>query len=137
MSELQLIPTAVATSASALLGRSVLGPDGAVCGQVKELAVDVSNDQTHVAALILKPVGGAKGKRTLVPVVEMVMPASNEAELRAKVAPVAYKEHHDYLLLDYDLLDQQIIDVDGAQGGAGQRCEHGRGSRLRTGRRGS
>ncbi len=42
-----------------------------------------------------------------------MLPVSNEAELRAKTKPVAYKEHHDYLLLDYDLLDQQIIDVDG------------------------
>jgi CBS domain-containing protein/sporulation protein YlmC with PRC-barrel domain len=113
MSELQLIPTTVATSASALLGRSVLGPDGTVCGRVKELAVDVSNDQTHVAALVLRPTGGGKGKKTLLPVVDVVLPVSNEAELRAKTKPVAYKEHHDYLLLDYDLLDQQIIDVDG------------------------
>ena len=113
MSELQLIPAVVATSASALLGRSVLGPDGKVCGRVKELAVDVSNYQTHVAALILQPAGSKKGKKALLPVAEMVLPASNEAELRAKTMPVPYKEHHDYLLLDYDLLDQQIIDVDG------------------------
>jgi magnesium transporter len=113
MTELQLIPTNVATSASALLGRSVVGPDGAVCGRVKELAVDVSKDQTHVAALVLGTGSGRKAKKTLLPVVEVVWPTSNEAELRAKVKPAAYKEHHDYLLLDYDLLDQQIIDVDG------------------------
>ena len=113
MSELQLIPTMVATSASALLGRSVLGPDGKICGRVKELAVDVSNDQTHVAALVLRTGMGRSEKKTLVPVVEMVLPASNDGELRAKTKPVAYKEHNDYLLLDYDLLDQQIIDVDG------------------------
>ncbi len=35
MSEMQLIPMAVATSASALLGRSVLGVDGKVCGKVQ------------------------------------------------------------------------------------------------------
>jgi sporulation protein YlmC with PRC-barrel domain/CBS domain-containing protein len=113
MSELQLIPAVVATSASALLGRNVVGPDGKVCGRVRELAVDVSTDQTHVAALLLRPSGGKKGSKTLLPVVEMVLPVSNEAELRAKSAPVAYKERHEYLLLDYDLLDQQIIDVDG------------------------
>ncbi|HSY36443.1 MAG TPA: CBS domain-containing protein [Acidobacteriaceae bacterium] len=113
MSELQLIPAMVATSASALLGRSVLGPDGKVCGQVKDLAVDVSKDQAHVAALILRPAGGKKAKKVLLPVVDLVLPVSNEAELRAKAKPVPYKEHHDYLLLDYDLLDQQIIDVDG------------------------
>jgi magnesium transporter len=113
MTELQLIPTNVATSASALLGRSVLGPDGKVCGRVQDLAVDVSKDQTHVAALVLRPSSGGKEKKTLLQVVDMVLPGSNEAELRAKTKPVAYKEHHDYLLLDYDLLDQQIIDVDG------------------------
>jgi sporulation protein YlmC with PRC-barrel domain/CBS domain-containing protein len=113
MTELQLIPTNVATSASALLGRSVLGLDGKVCGRVQDLAVDVSKDQTHVAALVLRPSSGGKEKKTLLQVVDMVLPGSNEAELRAKTKPVAYKEHHDYLLLDYDLLDQQIIDVDG------------------------
>ncbi len=113
MSELQLIPMAVATSASALLGRSVLGPDGVSLGRVKDLAVDVSIAQGHVAALVLRKGSGKKAKLLLLPVAEMVMPASNEAELRAKGKPTAYKRQHDYLLLDYDLLDQQIIDVDG------------------------
>src|ERR1700679_1547861 len=85
MTELQISPGRVATSASALLGRSVLGPDGKVCGRVNELAVDVSGNvpavQTHVAALLLRGGSVRKGKK--------------------------------YLLLDYDLLDQQIIDVDG------------------------
>jgi magnesium transporter len=113
MSELQLIPTTVATSASALLGREVLGPEGAALGKVKDLAVDVSTDQVHVAGLVLRNGLGKKTKLTLLPVAELVMPPSNEAELRAKSKPVAYKRQHDYLLLDYDLLDQQIIDVDG------------------------
>lgn len=113
MTELQISPVKVATSASALLGRSVLGADGKTLGRVRELAVDVSADQTHVAALILGEKTGSKAKKTLLPVVEVVWPTSNDAELRAKVKPAAYKEHHDYLLLDYDLLDQQIIDVDG------------------------
>jgi magnesium transporter len=113
MTELQISPGRVSTSASALLGRSVLGLDGKVLGRVRELAVDVSADQTHVAALILGVGSGRKAKKTLLPVVELVWPGSNEAELRAKAMPASYKEHHDYLLLDYDLLDQQIIDVDG------------------------
>jgi sporulation protein YlmC with PRC-barrel domain/CBS domain-containing protein len=113
MSELQLIPTAVATSASALLGRTVLGPDGVSLGRVKDLAVEVSAAQAHVAALVLRTGLGKKAKLTLLPVVDVVLPVSNEAELRAKAKPTAYKRQHDYLLLDYDLLDQQIIDVDG------------------------
>ncbi len=113
MTELQLIPAVVATSASALLGRTVLGPDGAVLGKVKDLAVDVSTAQAHVAGLVLRRGVGKKAKLTLLPVASVVLPVSNEAELRAKAKPVAYKRQHDYLLLDYDLLDQQIIDVDG------------------------
>ena len=113
MTELQLIPATVATSASALLQRNVLGPDGASLGRVKDLAVDVSTDQAHVAALVLRNGVGKKSKMTLLPVVNVVLPVSNEAELRAKAKPTAYKRQHDYLLLDYDLLDQQIIDVDG------------------------
>jgi magnesium transporter len=89
MTGLQLIPTVVATSASALLGRTVLGAD------------------------VLRNGVGKKAKLTLLPVAEMVMPSSNEGELRATGKPTAYKRQHDYLLLDYDLLDQQIIDVDG------------------------
>jgi len=113
MTELQLIPVVVATSASALLQRNVLGADGLSLGKVKDLAVDVSADQTHVAALVLRNGVGKKAKLTLLPVAEVVLPCSNEAELRAKATPTAYKRKHDYLLLDYDLLDQQIIDVDG------------------------
>ena len=114
MTELQLSPGSVATSASALLGRGVLGEDGKLLGRVKELAVDVSADQTHVAALVLDAKGkGKKAKKLLLPVADVVWPGSSDAELRAKGKPVAYKEHHEFLLLDYDLLDQQIIDVDG------------------------
>ncbi len=113
MTELQLIPTVVATSASALLGRTVLGVDGTALGRVKDLAVDVSVDQVHVAALVLRTGMGKKAKLTLLPVAEVAWPASNEAALRAKAKPGSYKRQHDYLLLDYDLLDQQIIDVDG------------------------
>ena len=111
MTELGINPGNVSTSASALMGRTVLGPDGKVLGRVKELAVDVSTDQTHVAALVLQEGFGSKGKKMLMPVVEMVWPVTNEAALRAKGMPASYKEQHDYLLLDYDLLDQQIIDV--------------------------
>ena len=113
MSELQLIPAVVATSASALLGRTVLGADGKSLGRVKDLAVEVSSAQAHVAGLVLRTGAGKKQKLTLLPVSEVVLPVSNEGELRAKGKPGPYKRQHDYLLLDYDLLDQQIIDVDG------------------------
>ena len=113
MNELLTIPTGLATSVSSLVGRSVLDAEGKDCGQVHEFAVDVSKDQTHVAALVLRRHDGGKVKKTLLPVAQVAWPEANDAPLRAKAKPEIYKEHHDFLLLDYDLLDQQIIDVDG------------------------
>jgi len=71
----------------------------------------VARDGAHVAGLILS---AGKGKaRTMVPVEGIELPVLVDAPLRAKVKPEKFAEGHGYLLLDYDLLDQQIIDVDG------------------------
>jgi len=113
MSDLLTIPTSLSTNVSALVGRSVVDAEGKACGKVKEFAVDVSRDQTHVAALVLQHREGGKTKKMLLPVVEVIWPDSKDAQLRTKGAPGKYKEKNDFLLLDYDLLDQQIIDVDG------------------------
>jgi len=113
MSDLLTIPTSLSTNVSALVGRSVVDAEGKACGKVKEFAVDVSRDQTHVAALVLQHREGGKTKKMLLPVVEVIWPDSKDAPLRTKGAPGKYKEKNDFLLLDYDLLDQQIIDVDG------------------------
>jgi len=113
MSDLLTIPTSLSTNVSALVGRSVVDAEGKACGKVKEFAVDVSRDQTHVAALVLQHREGGKTKKMLLPVVEVIWPDSKDAPLRTKAAPGKYKEKNDFLLLDYDLLDQQIIDVDG------------------------
>jgi magnesium transporter len=107
------IPTGLATSASALLGRSVVDGAGKILGSVKDFAVDVSADQSHVTALVLKHREGGKEKKTLLPVTQVVWPQEAEATLKATAAPHKYKEQNEFLLLDYDLLDQQIIDVDG------------------------
>jgi sporulation protein YlmC with PRC-barrel domain/CBS domain-containing protein len=113
MSDLLTIPTSLSTNVSALVGRSVVDAEGKACGKVKEFAVDVSRDQTHVAALVLQHREGGKTKKMLLPVVEVIWPDSKDAPLCTKGAPGKYKEKNDFLLLDYDLLDQQIIDVDG------------------------
>ncbi len=106
-------PADVATSASSLLGRRVLGADGTELGRVKDLAVDVSVNHTHVAELVLRTRSGRKKTETLLPVMDLVWPVNNEAELKARSKPKEHKEQSGYLLLDYDVLDQQIIDVDG------------------------
>jgi magnesium transporter len=95
------------------LGRSVVDGAGKILGSVKDFAVDVSADQSHVTALVLKHREGGKEKKTLLPVTQVVWPQEAEATLKATAAPHKYKEQNEFLLLDYDLLDQQIIDVDG------------------------
>jgi len=102
----------VAVSLAALLGRRVLGPNGAVCGHVREVAVDVARDGTHVAALILRDAKHGK-QRTMLLVQAVMMPLRPDGPLQARLQPDPLPEVNQYLLLDYDLLDQQIIDVDG------------------------
>lgn len=99
-----------ATSASALLGVSVLDEAGESCGRVQELAVDVAQDAAHVSALILHRRGKA---RTAVPVHGLGLPRRKGSALRTTVNPQPVGEMADALLLERDLLDQQIIDVDG------------------------
>jgi magnesium transporter len=113
MSDLLTIPTSVDTSVSALVGRSVVDSEGKACGRVHEFAVDLSRDQTHVAALVLRLHKGRKVRETLLPVEQVIWPEAKDTPLRAKEMPGSYKEHNKFLLLEHDLLDQQIIDVDG------------------------
>jgi magnesium transporter len=113
MSATAAIPVGFVTSVSALVGRSVVDAKGNVCGKVQELAVDISADQMHVAALVLKHREKGKTTKRLLEVKDLLLPTEKDAPLRTQAKPVHYKEHNDYLLLDYDLMDQQIIDVDG------------------------
>ena len=98
-----------ATSASALLGTPVLDASGHSFGRVQELAVDVAQDATHVSALILRGRGG----RVVVPVEGLNLPRRSGGALRTSAVPEPVNGMEDALLLERDLLDQQIIDVDG------------------------
>ncbi len=98
------------TSASSLLGTTVLDEAGNSCGRVLELAVDVAQDAAHVSSLILHSRGK---KRTAVPVHGLDLPRRAGSALRTTVAPQPVGEMEEELLLERDLLDQQIIDVDG------------------------
>jgi magnesium transporter len=109
MSERAAIPTSV----SAMLGMSVVDGAGTVLGRVRELAVDVAKDGTHVMGLILRKPGAGKRKSLLLPVNEVAWPKPNETVLRATGTPTNVNKQNDFLLLDYDVLDQQIIDVNG------------------------
>ena len=108
----------ISTSVSSLLGRRVLDAQSNSLGRVKEFTVDVLRDGTHVAGLVLERRGlnrngGGKSERVYLPVTAIVFPGADDTVLRAKAEPTPFVQPNEFLLLDYDLLDQQIIDMDG------------------------
>jgi len=102
-----------ATSVSTLVGMSVVDASGKSYGRVHEFAVDVARDAAHVGALILRRREGGKLEEFSLPVESLEQPAPGATKLQAKAAPTPAGEIGDFLLLERDLLDQQIIDVDG------------------------
>jgi CBS domain-containing protein/sporulation protein YlmC with PRC-barrel domain len=106
-------PVAVATSVSTLMGKGVVDAAGALCGHVADFAVDVSKDQAQVAALVLRRRKGGKTAKVMLPVSELVSPEFSGETLKTRSQPKPFEHTSEYLLLDYDVLDQQIIDVDG------------------------
>lgn len=101
------------TSVSSLVGMSVLDASGQSCGRVHEFAVDVVRDAAHVGALILRLRVGGKLREFSLPVKSLEQPGPGDSTLRATAAPTPAGEIGDFLLLERDLLDQQIIDVHG------------------------
>ena len=106
-------PESSATSVSTLVGLSVLDASGKSCGRVHEFAVDVARDGAHVAALILRRRQDGKMQDFSLPVESIEKPKRGDRRLTAKSEPTLAGEIGDFLLLERDLLDQQIIDVDG------------------------
>ena len=100
-----------ATSVSALLGVRVVDAAGRRLGEVREFAVSPPVDTSHVQALVLKPVEG-KGMR-VVAVRDLELTSFGTLRLREGAALTPLSDDDEYLLLDRDLLDQQIIDVHG------------------------
>lgn len=106
-------PLTVPTSVSALVGLSVLDGSGRSVGRVHEFAVDVMKDAAHVNALILRRREGREILEFSLPVDKIERPSSFAKRLRTKSVPVEAGNISDFLLLERDLLDQQIIDVNG------------------------
>ncbi|MFC6644077.1 magnesium transporter MgtE N-terminal domain-containing protein [Granulicella cerasi] len=109
MSDLHTIPTSVST----LVGMRVLDADGKNCGRVHEFAVSIDHDGAHVAGLILDQHRSGTKHRVMLPIGEVIIPRLSDRTLRTDVCPTDHANMNDYLLLERDLLDQQIIDVDG------------------------
>jgi magnesium transporter len=102
----------IPTSASSLTGMKVVDPAGVSVGRVTEFAVDVARDGSRVAALVLKT-GSGKAGPILLPIENIILPKASDSVLHAIANSTRALNGDDYLLLDRDLVDQQIIDVDG------------------------
>jgi CBS domain-containing protein/sporulation protein YlmC with PRC-barrel domain len=101
------------TTVSALVGTPVRDAAGAVLGRVREFAVLPSQDSAHVHGLILKLSGSApKDQGSMVPV-DSIQLTPEGLQLSPGASPIPPPEDHTLVLLERDLLDQQIIDVNG------------------------
>jgi CBS domain-containing protein len=102
------------TSVSALMGRPLKDAQGVVFGHVREFAVDPAKDTGHVAALLLRRTGaGRADSPTMVNVEALELEAPESLKLRAGAVTEIVTDSEQFLLLERDLLDQQIIDVHG------------------------
>jgi CBS domain-containing protein/sporulation protein YlmC with PRC-barrel domain len=99
------------TSVAALMGVKVTDSQGRAVGSVQEFAVSPQVNAFRVHGVVLKRRGDAPG---LVAISDIeVSWESGALRLRQGVSPQPMPTDDSYLLLERDLLDQQIIDVNG------------------------
>jgi magnesium transporter len=102
------------TSVSALLGSTVADAQGSPLGHVREFAVAPSVDAAHIHGLVLRLASAKRDKQpSLILISQLQLSPSGDMQLRKDAQPTLLQEDDDYLLLERDLLDQQIIDVHG------------------------
>ena len=102
------------TSVSTLMGTSVLDAEGRAFGQVREFAVAPLTDSSRVEALVVRMVGARrKDKPSLVPIASLERDATGQLKMVVGGTARVMDAGDDFLLLERDLLDQQIIDVHG------------------------
>jgi magnesium transporter len=102
------------TSVSTLMGAALRDARGQTIGHVKEFAVAPSTDSGHVQGVLIK-LNKAKrdDKHSLVPILWMQIGERGELQLIDEHWPLEIAKDDEFLLLERDLLDQQIIDVHG------------------------
>ncbi len=102
------------TSVSTLLGAAIFKAEGGEVGRVREFAVAPLTDASKVEGFVVRAAGtGRKARRTFVPVTSLQLGDDGRMELQAGAVLELMSESADFLLLERDLLDQQIIDVHG------------------------
>lgn len=101
--------TTTRVSLTALLGTPVTDATGHLRGRIKDIAVATGPDAGKVAGLVLKTRTGL----CIVPSQEVLETPAGTLELRSPNAPQPLKEDGNYLYLQQDLVDRQIIDIKG------------------------
>lgn len=96
-------------SLTALLGMPVTDAQGHLRGRLKDVAVATGPDAGKVAGLVLKTRTGL----FLVPSQEVMETPAGTLELRSPEAMTPVPEGGNYIFLQQDLVDRQIIDVHG------------------------
>jgi len=101
--------TATRVSLTALLGTPVTDAQGQLCGKLKDIAVATGPDAGKVAGLVLKTKAGL----SLVRSQEVMETPAGTLELRSTSALTPLEDHTNFLFLQQDLVDRQIIDIHG------------------------
>ncbi len=101
--------TATRVSLTAILGMPVTDAQGRLCGKLKDVAITTGPDGGKVAGLVLKTRTGL----SLVPSQEVIETPAGTLEVRSADVLAPLKEEGNYLFLQQDLIDRQIIDING------------------------
>jgi len=101
--------TSARVSLTALLGTPVTDAQGHLRGRLKDIAVATGPDAGKVAGLVLKTRTGL----CIVPSQDVMETPAGTLELRSAGAMVPLKDDGNYLYLQQDLVDRQIIDIHG------------------------
>jgi flagellar motility protein MotE (MotC chaperone)/sporulation protein YlmC with PRC-barrel domain len=102
------------TSVSTLLGAPVFAADGREFGRVREFAVAPLVDASRVEALVVQAAKTSrKARRSLLPIGALHLGTDGRLQIQPGFTLELMPKHDDFLMLERDLLDQQIIDVHG------------------------
>jgi sporulation protein YlmC with PRC-barrel domain len=101
--------TTTRVSLTALLGTPVTDAQGTLRGRLKDIAVATGPDAGKVAGLVLKTKSGL----AIVPSQDVMETPAGTLELRSAGAIVPLKDQGNYIYLQQDIVDRQIIDIHG------------------------
>jgi flagellar motility protein MotE (MotC chaperone)/sporulation protein YlmC with PRC-barrel domain len=103
------VRTSERVSLTALLGTPVTDAQGQLRGRLKDIAVATGPDAGKVAGLVLKSRTGL----SIVHANEVIETPAGTLEIRSASAMVPLKDEGNFLFLQRDLVDRQIIDING------------------------